>query len=1830
MSDEEDKKAYKALIGTIGGHKGFLTRLAAKAADYEDPETLAGEKRIEAEQLKVSIEERLVILQNFFDQLLSNPLTSDTDLDDFVAYTDGVKTKLAKLKFSLKDLEQVKSGEKSGWGRPDLSPSQGGWGESAIKYPELDLPTFRGGETGYREFRPFRQLFDALVGEKKEIPQIYKVQYLRKSLPEGSEAFQLVSHIPPIAENYELIMAALISRYGHDHGEANRLRRSLMEVGGWPMCNTIDSQHKLIDHVQQHLVLLSQLEQVKDEEMATLALNILSIVPERIRYKVAKLPKEDRTVENIFAILEKAIASKLEVQSFSPSYSTQTYGTARGANSNSHGWGKPKGGPNASSANYGDANGSNSYTNSKTNTGANGKYSNGTHFAGVQGSVTNHTNALPTNDNSRGSVNAQSVLPCVYCKKSDPPHKGHFCKEKPNPEACKAVLMREGRCLNCLDKGHMAHSCQLNAQCGCGKGKHSPSLCFRGGKRNQKKGTYFAFPHGSCPKFLATALAKVRNRKTGKSLIARVFVDHGSTDSFCADEVAEELECDPLGCQNVNVGVFGTNNTINVPNSNMVELEIMTVDNTPIKVQLLTSEVVCGDLPAHRLNPGEMKQLSNFNLADYPATQCDALHVDIIIGLDFLWDFVLNGLERMDFGPCLIESKLGWLLSGPLTGRSNKADFSAHFIRAYVCASSPVLCSDLDHMLHKFWDLDTLGIKEKEESPVVAHFNETVTTTEDGRVEVSIPWKEEIKPYLQVNYHQADIRLRQTRRKLERPGNELLKMKYEKVISDQLEDGIIEKVPDQPEYVFINGQPEPNNLDINTAIIGTNSSSRKVRSYMPHHAVVKAESEKVRIVSDASCQAYPGALSLNDVIHGGPSLLADLAETLMNFRTPNVAIVSDIEKAYPQLSLNPNDRDAFRFLWYEGEEIVEYRFARVPFGVVVSSFLLHAVLQSHFRKELEHEPELLEKVLKSLYVDDLLSGTDDVESALALRARIEEMLGKIRMSLHGWSSSSQEIREMWGAPEGEVLKVLGLLWDPADDTLRVNVARVLKSVDCHPTKRNLLSLMASVFDPLGFLLPFLLLPKLLFQQICKSKVGWRGSLPPEVREKWDLWKQQLSCLTSITVPRQVVTPEYDSVELHCFCDASEVAYAACCYIKCIHGPHINVRLAFAKNRIAPLSSQTLPRLELLGAALLSRVSGKVLDVYKNLKFSKVAYYTDSRNVLHWIQSDNRNWTPFVLNRVLEIHKLTRAKAWRYVRSERNPADVPTRPISGQDLAANKMWLHGPTFLHDGTIDSGDKIEVDQPPPGCLAEVKRIVKMTVVHRPEAILDLEKYSSYTKVINITLCVYRWLIMKIPRFCVEGPPSFMQLHNMAVRYWVRMEQRIHYPNEVDKCPEGSYLGDKVAAVSSVARRFRLFKDQDGLLRYSSRVQDPFSNYNCNNPILLPKGSRFPKLYMEYLHRILGHAGLGELVIHFRKDFWVPAARKLARSVTHACVNCRKVGGKFYPTVAPPPLPNFRVTPSDPFESTGLDSAGPISYKSGRVTKKGHILIFTCATTRAVAFEFVTGLSVEEVTLGLRRFFARYGLPKTIQSDNHQTFKRCQLELQAIFKSPKMQKYLADRRIKWNRYLERSPWWGGYIERQVQTVKRSLMKVIGSAVLTFEEYTTFLYEVEALVNSRPISVIHDGVDEGEPISPSMLISGRSLVQVPPLYEVNVQGNAPQMCTGRLKYLEKLKSYFWSRWQREYLADLKEIHSHRKVGNQIRQPALDEAVLVRSEKLPRGVWKLGRVVELKPGRDGSVRSVVVRVRQGKKRNRRGRLVPDKTICLNRSPAHLVPLSPEP
>ena len=419
MADQEE---YAKVFAVIGGHKRYLSRLGNNTAPYVEAEKLEGEQLIEAKELVVSLESRLSILQVHFDGILGNPLLTDANIEEFELYMSGIKKKLAKLKNAIEKSSKIPV-EAPDEKKPMAEVKKpADILESAVRYPELKLPQFSGGETGIRDFRPFYQLFKALVEDKEGISDVYKVGYLRACLPEGSEAWNLISYIPATAENYKLHVETLYRRYNDDVGEVNRLRRELKQVSTWQMCNSVESQRRLVDHVHQNLSLLQQWETVEVAEMKSLALDIISVLPERLKFKVAKLNKEDRDPYAILELVEESISRKLEVNSFSD--------------------------PRASDSSRRHQSASRQSTQSRS---------------------------YHTKQSNRASGSSQ---PCVYC--GDGGHQPHTCTKKPKEDRA-AIVLKARRCWNCLSDQHQVRSCTLPSRCQCDhnrqKDKHSQSLC---------------------------------------------------------------------------------------------------------------------------------------------------------------------------------------------------------------------------------------------------------------------------------------------------------------------------------------------------------------------------------------------------------------------------------------------------------------------------------------------------------------------------------------------------------------------------------------------------------------------------------------------------------------------------------------------------------------------------------------------------------------------------------------------------------------------------------------------------------------------------------------------------------------------------------------------------------------------------------------------------------------------------------------------------------------------------------------------------------------------------------------------------------------------------------------------------------------------------------------------------------------------------------------------------------------------------------------------------------------------------------------------------------
>ena len=317
-------------------------------------------------------------------------------------------------------------------------------------------------------------------------------------------------------------------------------------------------------------------------------------------------------------------------------------------------------------------------------------------------------------------------------------------------------------------------------------------------------------------------------------------------------------------------------------------------------------------------------------------------------------------------------------------------------------------------------------------------------------------------------------------------GNRELLKHYDDIFQEQLQAGIIEEVHDEGECGNV--------------------------TYLPHREVVKDQSvtTKVRIVFDASAR-LKGQPCLNDILYKGPCLNPELYNLLLQFRVYPIAIKGDIEKAYLQISVDEKDRDLLRFLWFKNlfnehqVELCKYRFTRVIFGANCSQFLLNATIENHVSKYAVLDAEFVKKV-PNTSVNSVKEGVELVKN---IKVRFSEAQSNVRK----FRSNGQELRTYFKTLENvnivnntvykEVVdckinnkqKILGILWDEIEDNLVFRLDDIFKdAANVVPTKRNILSVISTFYDPVGYLQPFTIQLKILFQKIYKLNINWDNSI----------------------------------------------------------------------------------------------------------------------------------------------------------------------------------------------------------------------------------------------------------------------------------------------------------------------------------------------------------------------------------------------------------------------------------------------------------------------------------------------------------------------------------------------------------------------------------------------------------------------------------------------------------------------------------------------------------------------------------------------------------------
>lgn len=1323
---------------------------------------------------------------------------------------------------------------------------------------------------------------------------------------------------------------------------------------------------------------------------------------------------------------------------------------------------------------------------------------------------------------------------CIFCEGK---HNSYEClKAKSMPYVEKQDIVKQNRaCFYCFKIGHRAFQCKASVKCKRCSGKHYDVMCC---DSEIKKSTSCVVSNfGSV--LLQTLVVKLSDPFGGRVKEVRALIDTGSERSYVVKHLAQELGYKPINTVSVRHALFGGGVTEAVEH-NVFRLKVSSVESDyKYNLEVMDQDKICTSVPT--LPSGLWMQ----ELAEQKIQLCDSSthqEVDILIGSDIAAKLWTGRVHKLECGLVAMETHLGWTLSGkiPCVNTSSQKD------RKTVAATVTSLYVR-EACISDLWSLDILGIhhpsekmlQEDIDQATEEYFLSTVRVNSDDRFEVRLPFISEHPP-LSENFTLAKMRLTSTQKKLRKDG---YTQAYHEVLTGWERDGIIEKVPSH--------------------------CMENPGFYMPHRPVIKPGSTTpVRPVFDASAKEN-GRCSLNECLEKGPNLIENIPSCLARFRADQVAVSGDIAKAFLQISIHEADRDFLRFVWLDDhDELVVYRHCRVVFGVTASPFLLEACIRLHLESTRFSHP-FVEKLRESFYVDNCLTSFENETLAREFMDVASTVMMERKFDLRGW--------DMTGEKAQEPINILGLLWDKERDTLAVSNESLLDMNFEKITKKVMLSAAHRIFDPIGIVSSFVLVPKLLLQQTWAEGLSWNEEVGEDIKHRFLQWISEIPLLTEIEVPRwaMVKPTSAHNLSLHIFSDASKHAYASVVFLRVETESEVIVRLLAARSRVAPISKSkgatTIPRLELLAASVATRLYQTVVKDYK-LQEATTTFWTDATTVLAWIRQ-NEPWNTFVMNRVKEIRLLSENCEWRHIPGVLNPADIPSRGSTLRKLIQCKWW-EGPVWLKCPPEDwPQSETEID------TVEVNKERKKTVVSATVQVADThtdwyyKKFSDFKKIVRMIA----WIL----RFKNNALSKTKCIGELTAEEYALAEKKVLLLVQKES------FGDK-----SNTRLSTLvpFEDENGVIRLKTKVSNrPDSNDFCN-PIVLPdtKHEVVRRLVMDR-HKDNCHAGTQILMSIIRKEFWILGGRRSIRSVVSSCSVCKRYVLKNL-EVKPTPLPENRVRDAKLFEVLGVDLAGPLLIRGdGECVKKVWIVLFTCAVYRAIRLEVVSSLSTDSFMQALRRFCSRNGRPKVCYSDQGTNLAGFESACQKL-DWDKIAQYSTARKIEWRLNPPSAPWWGGWWERMVGILKSLLRRVLGRSSVNYEELLTLISECEAIVNERPLTYVPDGDHELAVITPAMFLHELDEVGFP---EYDFIG--PTDFSGRLKYRNDLKKQLRERFRSEYLGQLKLCSTKRKEHN-LKQ---GDIVLIGDDNVKRQQWPIGRVMELVKGNDGSVRMVRVKTASG-------------------------------
>lgn len=1038
--------------------------------------------------------------------------------------------------------------------------------------------------------------------------------------------------------------------------------------------------------------------------------------------------------------------------------------------------------------------------------------------------------------------------------------------------------------------------------------------------------------------------------------------------------------------------------------------------------------------------------------------------------------------------------------------------------------------------------IDNLDISEKDKE-LKKIFLERCERDDNGRFVVSALWNDDAIDRLPNNYNLAYKILKSTTEKLNKNQIE----QYDDVIKQQIQDGVVE---------LIN-----NNVH--------DFKDEKI-SFLAHKAVYREnnQSTKCRIVylSNLAEKGKGNNLSHNQVSFPGPNMNPKLLIALTLLRFNKYLFIFDLVKAFHQLSISGFDSDKLHFLWYRNvkendKTVVAYRIVRVPFGMRFSPFLLmmslYVILILHARIVTEKESNVRSMLFNLSYMDNLAFSSNSENDLQHAFEKSFQIFNDACFNLQQFHSNYEPLlkENLPDEDTPEECKVLGMLWNVTTDSL---YNKDTKLDPCAGTKREVLSTLNGIFDPLGLLLPTLNRAKLFLHSLHNRTSNWDESLNETETREWQLIYKQFNSSKPPKVSRYMgdYVQNYDLIA---YCDASKDFYGCVLYLRACNST--DLKFVLARNRLVTKSQQSksIPVLELFSMefAVSSAIDLylELINAFKPINIVNVHVHCDSMISLNWLVSKVSKFDKIerkgsvINNKLNSIVKLCNVfpVSFYHVCGLDNPADKVTRCVSATVLSRSN-FLGGSELIRTGIAYIAVPLGKDTYEYCCNTVERHLAT-------EPLISFDKFSSFEKLCRVFHYVRKFISNlkgRINYSAVRPECSYVDSKLLLIR----QAQEMSFPEEL----AALHNKDLSKQSSNLITQLNLFLCPSGLIRVRGKIRNSDSMRNFKFPILLHKNSLLTHLIISDYHIKIKHVGIYKLLHLVQNEFWIPSALQTIKSIVNKCIVCKKLNGRTV-KLNQNYYREYRINPEQiPFREIAIDHIGPFNVKIEGMCRKVYILIITCFFTRAVNLILCRNIDNRSFIMSFQEHIFLHGLPSRIISDNGSPIVSSINIISKLFDSVELRNFLIEKNIsnfKFEPYPAQASHLGGIVESLVKHVKNMIYSTIGKNILSIEEFALLTRECTMLINKRPLSgECNKNIDQTvEVLTPEMLVRGYDVQTIKIIPEVEERNlDDPPFIINAATAEQKLKDSF------SHLSNvqnrLKSIYYDRFIGDLLKASA--------------------------------------------------------------------------